>query len=256
MKIATTSLCLALAFPAIALAQVEDEVVRRAFIEAYGMSPSVPPSAALLPSPETAAAIAAGRRAVAAPTDRALQAEFTERLVPVIDLPGSSNIHEILFVVFKESTSDMQEDKKSYLEKLARMNKMGEALSEYLGELADASRQLGEMERGTTGRSTRTVPIMVRTFDPVWVESLARASGDDRSILCDPCLTTREATLNAEQVQREQESVLGLQRRLEAYLQETEARHAELESRTDAVIRMLAQVLQTVDREREASRAP
>jgi hypothetical protein len=95
------------------------------------------------------------------------------------------------------------------------------------------------------------VSITVRTFDPVWVESLTGAFGADRSIVCDPCLTTREATLNTEQIQREQESVLGVQRRLEVALQEAEVRHAELELSTDAVVRMLAEVLQTIDREQE-----
>lgn len=244
---------LGLALPAVGQAQEEDGVVRQAFVQAFGKSPAVSPSSALVPSPETDAAITAGRSAVAAPSDRGLQAEFTERLGPVIDSHGTTNIHEMLFLVFKESIAEMQEDKKYYLEKLARMNQMDEALSEYLEELADASRRLGGMERGTTGRASRTVPIEVRTFDPVWVESLARDSGDDRSIVCEPCLTTREATLNAEQVQREQESVLGVQRQVETALQEAEARQAELELRTDAVGRMLAEVLQMIDREREGA---
>lgn len=245
---------LGLALPVLGRAQEEDEVVRQAFIQAFGMSPAVSPSTALVPSPETDSAIMAGRRAVAAPSDRALEAVFTDRLGSVIASDGHNNIMEMLFMVFKESISEMQEDKKYYLEKLATMNKMGEALSDYLEELADASRNLGGMERGTTGRPSRTVPIRVRTFDPVWVESLARTPDDDRSIVCDPCLTTREATLNAEQIQREQESVLGVQRRLQAALREAEVRHAELELRTDAVVRMLAEVLQSIDREQEGRR--
>ena len=242
---------LGLALPAVGQAQEEDDVVRQAFVQAFGKSPADSRSTALVPSPEIDAAITAGRSAVAAPSDHALQAEFTEHLGRIIDSHGTTNIHEMLFVVFKESVAEMQEDKKYYLEKLARMNQMGEALSAYLEELADASRRLGGMERGSTGRASRTVPIEVRTLDPVWVESLARDSGDDRSIVCDRCLTTREATLNAEQIQREQESVLGVQRRLQAALQEAGMRRAELKLRTDAVVRMLAEVLQTIDREQE-----
>ncbi len=242
---------LGLAVPAVGQAQQEDDVVRQAFVQAFGKSPAVSPSSTLVPSLEADAAIMAGRSAVAAPSDRALQAEFTDRLGSVIASHGSMNILEVLFIVFKESIAELQEDKKYYLEKLAMMNQMGEALSDYLEELAGASRKLSGMERGTIGRTTRTVPITVRTFDPVWVESLAGASGDDRSIVCDPCLTTREATLNAEQIQREQESVLGVQRRLETALHKAEVRHAELELRTDEVTRMLAGVLQTIDRERE-----
>lgn len=240
---------LGLALPAVGQAQEEDEVVRQAFVQAFGKSPADSRSTALVPSPEIDAAITAGRSAVAAPSDRALQAEFTDRLGSVIASHGRNNLLELLFIVFRESIAELQEDKKYYLEKLAQMNRMGEALSDYLEELADASRKLGGMERGTSGRPSRTVPIAVRTFDPVWVESLAGTSSDDQSIVCDPCLTTREATLNAEQIQREQESVLGVQRRLQAALQEAEMRRAELELRTDAVVRMLAEVLQAIDRE-------
>jgi len=249
-SIALTCL-LGLALPAVGRSQEENEIVRQAFVQAYGKSPALSPSSALVPSPEIDAAIMAGRRAVAAPSNRALQAEFTDRLDSVIASHGSSNILEVLFIVFKESVSETQENKKYFLEKLAQMNRMNEALSDYLDELADASRKLGGMERGTSGRPTRTVWITVRTFDPVWVESLTGAFGADRSIVCDPCLTTREATLNTEQIQREQESVLGVQRRLEVALQEAEVRHAELELSTDAVVRMLAEVLQTIDREQE-----
>lgn len=237
---------LGLALPAIGRSQEADEVVRQAFIQALGMSPAISPSTALVPSPEIDSAIMAGRHAVAAPSDRALQAVFTDRLGSVIASDGHSNILELLFILFRESISEMQEDKRYYLEKLATMNRMGEALSNYLDELADASRRLGGMERGTTGRPSRTVPMMVRTLDPVWVESLAVTYGDDRAIVCDPCLTTREATLNAEQIQREQESILGVQRRLQVALREAEVRQAELELRTDAVVRMLAEVLQTI----------
>jgi hypothetical protein len=238
-----------LALPAIGWAQEEDEVVRQAFVQAFGTSPAVSPSVSPVPSPETGPAIAAGRSAVASPSDRALQTEFADRLGPAIGSSGSVNIIELLFAVFKESLVEMQEDKKYWLSKLAAMNQMGEEISDYLEELADASRELSEIERGTTGqaRSTRTVPITVRTFDPVWLESLAEPSDKDQSIVCDPCLTTREASLNAEQIQREQESVLGVQRRLQASLQAAKARQAEIEFRTDAVVQMLVEVLKTID---------
>jgi hypothetical protein len=247
----TLTCFLGLALPAVGQAQEEDDLVRQAFVQAFGKRPADSPSTALVPSPEIDAAITAGRSAVAAPSDRALQAEFTDRLGSVIDSQVRGNLHELLFVVFKESMAELQEDKKYYLEKLARMNQMGVALSDYLEELAGASRELGEMERGTSGpaRSARTASITVRTFDPVWVESLAGPSVHNRSIVCDPCLTTREATLNAEQIQREQESVLGVQRRLQATLQEAEMRHAELDMGTEAVVRMLAEVLEAVDEE-------
>ena len=94
-------------------------------------------------------------------------------------------------------------------------------------------------------RVSATVPVTVRIFDPVWVDGLREPTGE-RAILCDPCLTTRAATLNAEQVQREQETVLGLQRRLDSARQATEARSMELDRQVTEVVRMLAEVLKAV----------
>ena len=69
--------------------------------------------------------------------------------------------------------------------------------------------------------------------------------------MCDPCLATRAATLNAEQIQREQESILGVQRRLRTALEETSARQAELERREAEVVAMMAEVLGAVDEEHQ-----
>ncbi|HKY61399.1 MAG TPA: hypothetical protein VJP59_10355 [Gemmatimonadota bacterium] len=243
--------CVTLSAPV--AAQDEDEIVHQAFLQAFGTTPAALPSTGLVRSPEVDAAIAAGRNAVASPSNRALQAEFADRVGSVVGSRGSVNIMEVLFLVLKESLSEMNEDKKYWLEKLAEMNKMSEELSDYLKELADASRELGEIERGPTGRtrSMRTVPITVRTFDPVWVEALTEPSGGERAMICDPCLTTRAASLGAEQIQREQESTLGLQRRLRAALQTAERRGAEIDRRRNDVVRMLAEVLRTVDQDRE-----
>lgn len=252
-SIVLTLLCLAL--PGIGWAQEEDEIVREAFVQAFGASPLASRSVNPAPSPETAAAIAAGREAVASPSDRALKAEFADQLGSAIGAHGGNNILELLSLVLRESIADMQEDKKHYLEKLAGMNKMGEALSDYLEELARASRELGVTERGSTGhaRSRRTVPITVRTFDPVWLEALAESSDRGRGMICDPCLTTRAATLNAEQIQREQETILGVQRRLQTAREATGTRHAELERQSAAVAGMLAEVLKVVDEEQNGA---
>jgi hypothetical protein len=236
--------------PSGAAAQEDGELARQAFVRAFGAAPAETGSAVLVRSPQAGAAIAAGRIAVASPADRNLSAVLADRLGTLVGSLPSDNILETLLVILKESLTEMKEDEKYWLEKLAEMNKMSEALSEYLEELAVAGRQLGELERGSTHRtmSARTVPIMVRTFDPAWVEELAEPSDQERAMFCDPCLTTRRATLSAEQIQREQESTLGIQRRLQESLHAAETRRAEAERRSEAVVRMLAEVLRTVDR--------
>lgn len=237
-----------LVLPVVGAAQDEDEIARQAFRHAFGSAPVASRSVEPGPSAEAEAAVAAGRSAVASPGDPRLQALFADRLGAVVDTQGSGNIMEILMWVVKQSISEMSEDKEYWLSKLARQNHMNEALTDYLGELSEASRELGTREpdgaRGPS-RTSATVPVTVRIFDPVWVDGLSEPTGE-RPILCDPCLTTRAATLNAEQVQREQETVLGLQRRLESARLITEARSMELDRQATEVVRMMAEVLKTV----------
>lgn len=237
-----------LVLPVVGAAQDEDEIARQAFRMAFGSDPVASQPMDPGRSPGVEAAVAAGRSVVASPGDPRLQAVFVDRLGALDEGAASGNILEILFWVVKESLSEMSEDKKYWLSKLARQNRMNEALTDYLGELSEASRELGAREpdgaRGPS-RMSATVPVAIRIFDPVWVDGLSEPTGR-RAILCDPCLTTRAATLNAEQVQREQETVLGLQRRLESARLITEARSMELDRQATEVVRMLAEVLKTV----------
>lgn len=242
-----------LTLPAIGAAQEQDEMVRRAFLVAFGTAPAASQSMESGRSPEADAAIAAGRSAVASPTNRALRAEFADRLGALVDSQGNGNIIEVLLWVIKESVSEMNEDKRYWLSKLAEQNEMSAELSEYLKELSEASQKLGAPERMPAPEApiSTTVPVTVRTFDPVWLEALSEPSVVGRATICDPCLMTRATTLNAEQVQREQESTLGLQRRLQSARKATEARRIEIERRSDEVVRMMAEVLRVVDDERE-----
>lgn len=75
------------------------------------------------------------------------------------------NIMEVLFLCFKESIKETNEDKKYFLKKLQDFNVMGERLSEYLGELADVSRELNEASAGEKYPEMIMVTATVRTFD-------------------------------------------------------------------------------------------
>jgi hypothetical protein len=61
--------------------------------------------------------------------------------------PGA-NVHELVFLVMKDALKEMAEDKKYFLAKLEMYDSMGEALSDYLNDLVEASRALGKKAAG------------------------------------------------------------------------------------------------------------
>lgn len=63
------------------------------------------------------------------------------RISPLAD--KTQGIMETLFMVFRESIEEMNEDKQYFLEKLKMYNDMGEELSEYLKELNDVMNEGG-----------------------------------------------------------------------------------------------------------------
>jgi hypothetical protein len=244
-------LFVSLAVPAGAAAQEDGELARQVFIQAFGAAPAVSGSTVSAGgSPAAIAAIEAGRSAVASPADNRLRAEFTDRLSTFIESEGGENIMETLFVVVKESVSELDEEKKYWLDRLSEQNTMSERLSEYMKELSDAGQELSRIQRAGQA-STATVPVTVRTFDPVWLDTLRGPPTGMRATVCDPCLATRETSLNAEQIQREQESVLGILRHLQGALEDTSVGRAEIERRSDEVIGMLVEILRNVDEERD-----
>ena len=239
-----------LALPAGAAAQEDQGLVRQAFVQAFGAAPA--DSGAIVDVaglPTAHAAIEAGKSAVSSPDEVGLRAEFTDRLGAVLGSGEAGNILETLLVILKESVSELSEDKKYWLNRLSQQNKMNEELSEYMKELSEAGQELGGRERAGRQSTAATVPVTVRTLDPVWLDNLGEPGA--RGAVCDPCLATRAATLNAEQIQREQESVLGVQRRLRTALEETAARQAEIELREEEVVRLMAEVLRRVDDDRD-----
>ncbi len=78
--------------------------------------------------------------------------------------PGA-NPMEILYLVFRESIKDVNEDKRYFLKKLMDYNKMGEQLSKYLSTLVDASTRLSAAESGAEEPARVMIGIEVRECD-------------------------------------------------------------------------------------------
>jgi hypothetical protein len=75
------------------------------------------------------------------------------------------NAMEILYLVFRESIRDINEDKKYFLKKLQDYNKMGEQLSKYLSTLIEASNRLADAERGQEEPQKVYIDVEVKEFD-------------------------------------------------------------------------------------------
>ena len=91
------------------------------------------------------------------------EAAFTKQVFAYTE--GKVNIHEILFLVFKESIQETNEDKKYFLQKMKDFNSMGEDLSDYLREMVDASTSLSEQGEGKKYPEKERVNIDVKEFD-------------------------------------------------------------------------------------------
>lgn len=78
---------------------------------------------------------------------------------------GQGNIMEALFLVFRQSIKQTNEDKKYFLKKLQEYNIMAEQLSDYLSELVEESQALSSKAAGAKYPEKVTHPVTVKSFD-------------------------------------------------------------------------------------------
>jgi len=105
------------------------------------------------------------------PTQKNLDG-FTDYMKRIEAENPHGNIMEVLFLVFRQSIEETNEDKKYFLTKLKMFNDMGEALSGYLSELVDVSRDLGAAAAGAK------YPEMVLTASPVSIKKFDLSTTD------------------------------------------------------------------------------
>ena len=93
--------------------------------------------------------------------------EFQSRMRGLASEFPHGNIMEVLFLVFKDSIEEVNEDKKYFLKKLMMYNDMAEGLSEYLQELLPASDELGKKIASAKSEDAgmQTVSVNIKNFD-------------------------------------------------------------------------------------------
>jgi hypothetical protein len=95
------------------------------------------------------------------------QAEFVKYMKNLAAANPHGNVMELLFIVFRESIEQTNEDKKYFLLKLQDYNKMAEELGKYLSSLVDVSRDLGAQAAGAKypEMEMTSSPVTVKQFD-------------------------------------------------------------------------------------------
>lgn len=78
---------------------------------------------------------------------------------------SQGNVMELLYLVFRDSIKETNEDKKYFLIKLQSYNAIAESLSDYLSELVRDSEDLSNKAIGTEEPDKVTTHVTVKTFD-------------------------------------------------------------------------------------------
>jgi hypothetical protein len=114
--------------------------------------------------PEFSNATGAMTKLTANPTG-ANRAEFLSQMRALESVYPNGNIMEVLFLVFRESIKETNEDKKYFLIKLQEYNKMAEELSDYLSELVEKSQQLSDASVGQKYPDKIHISVETKEFD-------------------------------------------------------------------------------------------
>lgn len=97
--------------------------------------------------------------------------DFVSKMTALEQQFPSGNVMELLYLVFRDSIKQTNEDKKYFLTKLKEYNAMAEALSDYLSELVDESQNLSSKAAGAKYPEKVTIPVTVKKFDTTTVDA-------------------------------------------------------------------------------------
>ena len=107
---------------------------------------------------------------------------------------GKTNPMEALYLVFRESIKENNEDRKYFLHKIQEYNKLSESLADYLKELTKASNDLTQIEKTHDGQDpakaakcTDTISFSVKNFETGFLGS----DGNAISVTAEPKLMQR-----------------------------------------------------------------
>jgi len=190
--------------------------------------------------------VKAGKLAVQNPTNAAYEQAFARRLNALRQSTGNSDIFAMLFMVFKESIVEQNEDKRFWLTKLQMMNTIAEALRDYLKYLNEKMSQLEEAkakqdDEDADKRGPEKVRVDLKVFD---------LGADDRGAItgCDsiPCVTARARWVTADQLRNEIRKVEADRETVRNLRQMAATQFENANKISGQYINMLASILKTM----------
>ncbi len=168
------------------------------------------------------------------------QAEF---LAAAKRLPQDGNIMETLLLVIKGSIQEANEDKKYYLRKLKNFNKISEALSDQLSDLADASSKLADKEKHTKHPNKKSVGIDMTLYD-------TKTVGPDGEPIETKHITE---SVTRQSLGTRMKEIEGAQEEVRNNRQEAQTAYQSVDQKVNQLYQIMGQVSKTMNEKRGAS---
>ncbi|MEM6734004.1 MAG: hypothetical protein AAF658_20750, partial [Myxococcota bacterium] len=152
----------------------------------------------------------------------------------------NGNIMELLYLVFRDSIRQTNEDKKYFLVKLQEYNKMAEALSDYLSELVEESQRLSSEANGAKYPEKVTISIQTKRFDTTTVG----ADGEARMLGVPASKTVDRAGLNdtIKDVESMQETVRNKRQMASTAFQNFDQKSNQLYNLMSSVLKVMGEM--------------
>ena len=215
--------------------------------KAYNAATTEANAQKVLSSASGQAAVAAGNAFVEDPT-AANQDVWLQKLNGCADDHSEMNIYELLFICFRESIHQTNQDKAYFLNKIQEFNNMAEGISEYLGTLVEKSQEL-ETEKAkyddTDDKEKQSVSVEVKTFDLSGVDSkgqLMEISG-----------ATKTEKFNADQINKEIKNVESMQETVRNKRQMASTSFQNFDQKSNQLYNLMSSVLKSVNEMRSGT---
>jgi hypothetical protein len=151
------------------LSDSDKELIDKAFVQngipsPYNANTTEKYAAQVRGAPEFTATVKASTNFFANPT-AANKDDVIGNMKAVQAKYPNGNVMELMFLVFRESIKETNEDKKYFLIKLQDFNSMAEGVSDYLSTLVQDSQKMSEQGNGQKYPEKVSIPVTVKTFD-------------------------------------------------------------------------------------------
>lgn len=159
----------------------------------------------------------------------------------------SGNIWGLLYFLFRESIQEENKDKRYFIGRLKEMNKVAEALADYLESLSEVSRELEKLKRESDSEEDKiTVELRRIGIETKFVKDASEINNLVAFCEC-VLIQTVTAELSADQLQREIANVEAQRESVRNKRQMISTQFENANKKADQYINMVSQVLKTMN---------